>query len=57
VKKKDFTEFSYNYHFNATLNPNQIPIITDIDTTSYWNKRGSDMTQLSFDDNKGINIQ
>jgi hypothetical protein len=22
-----------------------------------WNKRGSDMTQLSFDDNKGINIQ
>jgi hypothetical protein len=24
---------------------------------SCWNKRGSDMTQLSFDDNKGINIQ
>jgi hypothetical protein len=22
-----------------------------------WNKRGSDMTQLSFDDNKDINIQ
>jgi hypothetical protein len=22
-----------------------------------WNKRGSDMTQLSFDDNKGINVQ
>ncbi|KAK2442903.1 hypothetical protein QL285_014051 [Trifolium repens] len=22
-----------------------------------WNKRGSDMTQLSFDDNKSINVQ
>jgi hypothetical protein len=22
-----------------------------------WNKRGSDMIQLSFDDNKSINIQ
>jgi hypothetical protein len=22
-----------------------------------WNKRGSDMTQLSFNDNKSINIQ
>jgi histone deacetylase 1/2 len=27
------------------------------DPSLCWNKRGSDMTQLSFDDNKGINIQ
>jgi hypothetical protein len=31
--------------------------LKELSSSLCWNKRGFDMTQLSFDDNKSINVQ